>query len=61
MDVCPFIPVKNITIEECVDLSKRFAKLLSQELDVPVYLYGESQRLKHRKELGDIRKGLYIF
>lgn len=59
MDVCPFIPVKNINIEECVDISKRFGELLSKELDVPVYLYAESQQLSYRKELGDIRKGEY--
>lgn len=59
MDVCPFIPVKNISIAECVEISKKFAELLSKELDVAVYLYGESQELSHRKELGDIRKGEY--
>lgn len=33
--------------------------MLSKELDVPVFLYGESQQLSYRKELGDIRKGEY--
>jgi glutamate formiminotransferase / formiminotetrahydrofolate cyclodeaminase len=46
-------------MEECIDLSKRFAKLLSDELDIPVYLYGESQNLTHRKELSSIRNGEY--
>lgn len=59
MDVCPFIPVKNTTIQECVEISKKFAALLSQELDVSVYLYGEAQELGYRRELGDIRKGEY--
>lgn len=59
MDVCPFIPVKNITIDECVEISKKFAKLLSETLDVSVYLYGDSQELSYRRELGDIRKGEY--
>ena len=59
MDVCPFIPIKNISMEECIELSKRFGKLLSQELDVPVYLYGESQALVYRKELSSIRLGEY--
>lgn len=48
-------------MQECVELSKRFAKLLSEELDVPVYLYGESQRLAYRKELPSIRKGKIKF
>ena len=59
MDVCPFIPIRNITMEECVQLSKRFAKLLADELNVPVYLYGESQPNTERKELSQIRQGEY--
>ena len=35
MDVCPFIPVKNVTMEECVECAKEFAERLSLELDVP--------------------------
>ena len=58
MDVCPFIPIKNISIEDCVELSKAFAQLLSEELDIPVYLYAESQPLKYRSELSDIRQGI---
>ena len=46
-------------MEECIELSKRFAKLLSDELDVPVFLYAESQTLNHRKELSQIRLGEY--
>lgn len=47
------------SIQECVELSKRFGKRLSEELDVPVYLYAESQPLKWRAELPSIRKGEY--
>lgn len=46
-------------MEECIELSKRFAKLLSDELDVAVFLYGESQPLAYRKELSSIRAGEY--
>ena len=59
MDVCPFIPVSNITMQECVELSIEFAKRLSKELNVPIYLYAESQPNKKRSELPDIRKGEY--
>jgi glutamate formiminotransferase/formiminotetrahydrofolate cyclodeaminase len=59
MDVCPFIPVSNITMHECIDLSKQFAQRLSKELNVPIYLYAESQPDKKRSELPDIRKGEY--
>ncbi len=51
--------MKWYRIEECVELSKRFGKLLADELKVPVYLYGESQPLEYRKELSSIRQGEY--
>ena len=36
-DVCPFIPVSNITIEECVDLSKQVGKRVGDELGIPIF------------------------
>ena len=59
LDVCPFIPVKNVTMEECVKYSKEFGLRLSTELEVPVYLYEQSQQREYRRELADIRKGEY--
>lgn len=55
LDVCPFIPVRNVTMQECVDLSKKFGRRLADELKVPVYLYAEAQENKKRSELPDIR------
>jgi glutamate formiminotransferase/formiminotetrahydrofolate cyclodeaminase len=46
-------------MDECVELSKEFAKRLAKELNVPIYLYAESQPNKKRSELPDIRKGEY--
>ena len=40
LDVCPFIPVQEVTVEECVQLSKDFGRRLAEELDIPVFLYG---------------------
>jgi len=59
LDVCPFIPVKNTTLDECIELSKQFGKRLADELAVPVYLYGKSQPRIYRQELSAIRKGEY--
>ena len=59
LDVCPFIPVKNVSMEDCVSCSEIFGLRLSQELGVPVYLYEHSQPLEHRKQLADIRRGEY--
>ncbi|GAB5466890.1 MAG: hypothetical protein Kapaf2KO_23260 [Candidatus Kapaibacteriales bacterium] len=59
MDVCPFIPVANVTMEECVEVSKRFAKRLADELGATAYLYEESSERDYRKKLPDIRQGEY--
>lgn len=59
MDVCPFIPVANVTMEECVEISKEFGRQMAQTLDVPVYLYEESSSCEYRKKLPQIRQGEY--
>lgn len=58
VDVVPFIPVKEITLEEAVAISKRFGEYLGS-LGVPVYYYEEAQPLEYRKALPKIRKGQY--
>lgn len=58
-DVCPFVPVSGISVEECVELSKRFAKRVGEELSVPVFLYEFAATRPERKSLADIRKGEY--
>lgn len=59
MDVCPFIPVQNVTMEDCVNIAKEFGEKLALELDVPVYLYAEATDNPNRKALPSIRKGEY--
>ncbi|XP_063286117.1 formimidoyltransferase-cyclodeaminase [Pelobates fuscus] len=59
LDVCPFIPVRNVTMEECVTCANRFAERLSEELHVPVYLYGEAARSESRRSLPAVRAGEY--
>ena len=59
LDVCPFIPVAGVTMDECVDISKQFGERLADELGVPVYLYEEAATLDYRKKLPQIRKGQY--
>ncbi|NMW85666.1 glutamate formimidoyltransferase [Peptoniphilus sp. AGMB00490] len=58
VDVVPFIPVKNYTTEEAVEIAKRFGKFLG-ELGVPVYYYEDAQEKEYRKSLPKIRKGQY--
>ncbi|MCG8688364.1 MAG: glutamate formimidoyltransferase, partial [Desulfobacterales bacterium] len=59
MDVCPFIPVANVTMEECVQVSKNFGKRAAEELGIPLYLYEESATQDYRKKLPQIREGQY--
>ncbi len=59
MDVCPFIPVANVTMEECVEISKIFGKRVAEEVGIPIYLYEESSTQDYRKKLPQIREGQY--
>lgn len=58
-DVCPFIPVNGVTIEECIELSKEVAKRVGDELNIPIYLYEKSAQTPERQNLAVIRKGEY--
>ncbi|PVD30698.1 hypothetical protein C0Q70_09972 [Pomacea canaliculata] len=59
MDVCPFIPVHNTTMEECVEIAHEFGERLAVELGVPVYLYGEAAAEEKRRLLPSVRAGEY--
>ena len=58
IDVVPFVPAQNVSIEECIELSNRFAEEMAKE-GVPVYLYEESAKFLERKNIDKIRKGEY--
>jgi glutamate formiminotransferase len=56
-DVVPFIPVKNMTMEETIALSKEFAKEAAEKHNVPIFLYEKSAANSSRENLAIIRKG----
>lgn len=58
-DVIPFIPVKDVTMEECVALADELARDIAEKLDIPVYLYEDAAKIPTRRALPDIRKGQY--
>ncbi|HMA61756.1 MAG TPA: glutamate formimidoyltransferase [bacterium] len=58
-DVCPFVPIRNVTMEECVKISKKLGERVASELNIPVYLYEEAARKPERKNLANIRRGEY--
>lgn len=59
VDVVPFIPIRNVTLEECIELAKKYGKALAERTGVPVYLYGDAQSRPERKDLDWIRIGEY--
>ncbi len=59
VDVCPFVPVAEITMDECVELANRLAARVGEELGLPVYLYEFAATRPERRSLADIRKGEY--
>jgi len=58
-DVCPFIPVANMTMDEAIELSKQVGKRIGEELEIPVYLYENSASKPEWANLATVRKGEY--
>ena len=58
-DVCPFIPVSNVTWEEAIDCTNLLGKRVGEELKIPVYLYERAAKHKSRSNLSIIRAGEY--
>ncbi|MBE6970156.1 MAG: glutamate formimidoyltransferase, partial [Ruminococcaceae bacterium] len=58
-DVIPFVPTMDMTVEECVEMSKRVAERLWNELKIPSFLYEESATRPERKNLATCRKGQF--
>lgn len=59
LDVCPFIPISDVTVAECVEISKKFGARLADEVGVPVFLYGAASETEYRKTMPQMRAGEY--
>ena len=59
VDVCPFVPIQNSSMDECVELAKVLGKPVFEELELPVFFYGYAASNKERELLSDLRKGEY--
>lgn len=57
IDVIPFVPIKNITLEEAVTISKKAAKKISKKYGIPIFLYARSATSANRVQLSEIRRG----
>jgi glutamate formiminotransferase/formiminotetrahydrofolate cyclodeaminase len=58
-DVCPFVPVAGITLDECAELARRLGERVGRELELPVYLYEHAASRPERRNLARVRKGEY--
>jgi len=58
-DVYPFVPVKGVTMEDCVRLAEELGERVGKELGIPVYLYEYAAKEDYRRNLADIRAGEY--
>lgn len=58
-DVCPFIPVSNMTMEECVEIAKSLGEIIGNDLGIPIFLYESAAVNEERQNLANIRSGEY--
>ncbi len=58
-DVCPLVPVSNITLKEVVPYAQELGRRIGEELNIPVYLYESAAKIPERKNLAHCRKGQY--
>ena len=58
-DVCPLIPISGVTVDECIEYSKKLAKKVGEKLNIPVFMYEKSATSKNRQNLAIIRQGEY--
>ncbi len=58
-DVCPFIPVSGVSMDDCVQIAREVAERVGEELKIPIYLYEEAATKPERKNLATIRQGEY--
>jgi glutamate formiminotransferase/formiminotetrahydrofolate cyclodeaminase len=58
-DVCPFVPVTGVSMEDCVRLAHSLGERVARELDIPIYLYEHAAQKPERRNLATIRAGEY--
>lgn len=58
-DVVPFVPIRDVTMDECVELARRLGQRVGNELNIPVYLYEQAATRPERQNLENIRRGQY--
>jgi len=59
VDVVPFVPLGDTTLDECIELARRFGKRIADRFELPVYLYAAAATRSDRVKLADVRRGQY--
>jgi glutamate formiminotransferase / formiminotetrahydrofolate cyclodeaminase len=59
MDVCPIVPISEVTMDECVEISRGIGRRIAGELNLPVYFYEYAATSETRRSLANIRAGEY--
>lgn len=58
-DVVPFVPISDVSMQDCIELARRLGKRVGEELNIPVFLYEEAASIPEKQNLENIRKGQY--
>jgi glutamate formiminotransferase/formiminotetrahydrofolate cyclodeaminase len=58
-DVCPFVPVTGVTMNDCIELARRLGERVGKELSIPVFLYEAAASRPERENLADVRRGQF--
>src|SRR5512141_1978819 len=58
-DVVPFVPISEVSMEDCIEMARRLGERVGRELDIPVYLYEKAGTRAERANLENIRRGQY--
>lgn len=58
-DVVPFVPIKDVSLQECLELATQLAKRVASELGIPVFLYEEAAAIPEKQNLENIRRGQF--
>ncbi|GAA0121625.1 glutamate formimidoyltransferase [Clostridium butanoliproducens] len=59
LDVVPFVPISDVSMDECVEIANRVGKVIGERFQIPVYLYEKAASAPHRENLATVRKGQY--
>lgn len=59
LDVVPFVPISDVSMDECVEIANRVGKVIGERFSIPVYLYEKAASASHRENLATVRKGQY--